>query len=109
MPDRADAAGDIARRLLRRRERRHLGALASGGGRQGFQIELAIDRNERDEQAAIHLRDECLEDERRGEAKCGGCLQPVRFSAGLMLVLEQIELNASRGCRLDLGSHGCLR
>ena len=86
LAERADAAGDVARRALGVGDRRHLRLLGADGRRERLQVELALDRDDRDDELAVDLRDERLEHGRRVEAQPLGRLEPVRLVLRVVLV-----------------------
>lgn len=81
-----DAAADVPRGALGSRRVRHRGTLAADRRGQGLQVEGAGHRDDRDDEGAVDVRDQRLEDAVRGDAHRLGRLLAVRGVRGVVLV-----------------------
>ena len=74
----ADAAHDVPGGPLGQLRVGHVGALAAHGGRQRLEVELARDRHDADDEGAVDVGEQRLEDLLVREAEHLGGLEPVR-------------------------------
>ena len=77
LPDRRDAAGDVAGGALGGRDLRHHRLAAAEGARQRLEVELARDRDDPDDERAVQGRQQRLEDPGGVDAERLGRLEPV--------------------------------
>ena len=86
LAERADAAGDVAGGALGLLDVGHLRLLALDGRGERLEVELVLDRHDRDGELAVDVGDERLEDRRRVQARALGGLEPVGLVLGVVLV-----------------------
>ena len=79
LPDRGDAAGDVAGGALGGRDLRHHRLAAAEGARQRLEVELARDRDDPDDERAVQRRQQRLEDPGGVDVERLGRLEPVPF------------------------------
>ena len=83
LPDRRDAAGDVAGGALGGRDLRHHRLAAAEGARQRLEVELSRDRDDPDDERAVQGRQQRLEDPGGVDVERLGRLEPVPFVTGV--------------------------